>query len=120
MPTEVDALGRRERPILPAQAPSEANVPMETAIPMRRIPETVLPQSLRDNQEDLVVTGVLDRVASDHDKMDMPIEAVVSLISIAMKRAGMITESKIHLTETAVFLDTIIRVSSRERLLTTP
>ncbi len=76
------------------------------------------PQWLRDNQEALAVTGELDQ-ALDHDRMVMPIEAVVSLISIAMKRAGMITEPKIHLIEMVPLLDLTCKVSSAERLFTT-
>ncbi len=72
----------------------------------------VLPRWLSDNQEALAVTGEPGQ-ALDHDRMVMPIEAVVSLISIAMKRAGMITEPKIHLIETAQPLASTCKVLVR-------
>lgn len=51
---------------------------------------------LRGNQEAQVLTGELEMAFQDHDKMVMLIEAVVSLIRIALKTAGMITERKIR------------------------
>jgi hypothetical protein len=81
---------------------------METATIMKRTPETVPPQLLRDSHGDQATTGDLDlKVLADNDRTGIPIEAVVSMISIVTKRAGMITELKIPLIETAPLLDSI-------------
>jgi hypothetical protein len=54
---------------------------METTTITRRTPEMAHPQLSRDSQEDLATTGDLDpKVLADNDRMDMPIEAVVSMI----------------------------------------
>jgi hypothetical protein len=92
---------------------------METVTITKRTPEMGLRQLLRDSQEDLAMTGDLEhKVLADSDRMVMPIEAVVSMISSVTSRAGMITELKIPLIETALPLDSI-KVSSAERLFTT-
>ena len=77
------------------------------------------PPLLRDSPEDLAMTGdPVHKVLVGNDRTVMPIEAVVSMISRVTKRAGMITELKIPLIETAPALDST-KVSSAERLFTT-